>query len=49
MILPFLLITLHFSQIGLTEGLTFIEIPPFNITQESALRQILSYDEKLIT
>ena len=29
--LPFLLITLHFSQIGLTEGLTFIEIPPLNL------------------
>jgi len=31
MILPFLLMILHFSQIFLTEGLTFILIPPINI------------------
>ena len=29
MIFPFLLITLHFSQIGFTEALTFILSPPF--------------------
>ena len=38
-ILPFLLITLHFSQIGLTEGLTFIIIPPYMsvVLKESAV------------
>jgi len=29
--LPFLLITLHFSQIGLTDDLTFTANPPFSI------------------
>ena len=29
MILPFLLMTLHFSQIGFTDDLTFISNPPF--------------------
>jgi len=28
MTFPFLFITLHFSQIGLTDGLTFIANPP---------------------
>ncbi len=29
MILPFLLMTLHFSQIGFTDDLTFMALPPF--------------------
>ena len=29
LMLPFLLITLHFSQIGFTEDLTFMMNPPF--------------------
>ena len=29
--LPFLLMTLHFSQIGLTDDLTFTANPPFSI------------------
>ena len=29
---PFLLITLHFSQIGFTDDLTFIVFPPFKKT-----------------
>ena len=31
LMLPFLLITLHFSQIGLTDVLTFTANPPFSI------------------
>ena len=31
LMLPFLLMTLHFSQIGLTDDLTFTANPPFSI------------------
>jgi hypothetical protein len=31
MTLPLRLMTLHFSQIGFTDGLTFIPKPPFGV------------------
>jgi hypothetical protein len=35
MTLPLRLMTLHFSQIGLTEGLTFMGMPPLQAFRRS--------------
>jgi hypothetical protein len=39
--LPFLLIILHFSQIGFTDDLTFTALPPFCSAQADILNWLL--------